>query len=694
MSTRVRVVPVVVGDASVYVVERRYAGGGDGVGGGAGGDNDGGDCNSGRYLVANDVRRLAALKETKYYSVQKLALATLDEAARRNALVTSRADDVAALMAAGALATIASHFKLVSLDLAKAMLAFSVAPLVSCDRLQRAVDRALRHKKRARDSDDDGGDSNGDGVGEGDGVAAIASATCGNDTADAVADDDADADADDGDDDDDDYDWAETTMMTPSTTTTTASTSISATTTTPSPSPSSTVSSRSLGLPPAAVSPALRQQLLELRRFWCDTVVLRRLSDPLAAETYTKMEGHVLGFLGYVWRNRVANAVASANVLLALFRDASLLQRFVQYAKTERAITDASLANYVTTIVRVLKFLHRNDARVVASSNFAVIPDIAAWQSQRNSLQKAGERASTSKTAGQLRAQGKWLDWSELLDMCKRLKTQLGEFADGGGGCGGGGGGGEGSRVGEGGDGDGGVSSCDPRARAIVEQEYLCVLLYVALPPARCKEYYLLAFEDPTAANRIEVRNGGDGDNTAANMVLVISDAKNARGRTDETSLADVGFVQDAIRAWMRSGGGHDTLASDGAECRRLFVNPRSGRPFEKSYAWTRYVEAITQRYTGQSVSPSKLRSAAVTFFWSDREEGGGGGGGGDGGGGEGGGGGGSSAVGLRESLAAAMRHGVAVARRVYDRSTSSDKKRRAVKVVGEQARKALWPST
>src|SRR5690606_3243484 len=109
----------------------------------------------------------------------------------------------------------------------------------------------------------------------------------------------------------------------------------------------------------------------------------------------------------------------------------------------------------------------------------------------------------------------------------------------------------------------------------------LCILLYVALPPARCKEYYLLAYEDSTAANRIELRSGGGdsdgGDSDSDEMWLVISDSKSARGRTDETSLADVDFVQDAVRAWMRRGGGHDTLASDGAKCRRLFVVPRTG---------------------------------------------------------------------------------------------------------------------
>jgi hypothetical protein len=71
MLTRVRVVPVVMGDASVYVVERRNAGGGDGGGGGGGGGGASGvgsagsdnDCNSGCYLVATDVRRLASLKE-------------------------------------------------------------------------------------------------------------------------------------------------------------------------------------------------------------------------------------------------------------------------------------------------------------------------------------------------------------------------------------------------------------------------------------------------------------------------------------------------------------------------------------------------------------------------------------------------------------------------------------------------------
>jgi hypothetical protein len=121
-SARVRVMPIVVGNATVHLVERRDGGGG------------GGD--SGYFLVAADVRLIADLQESTFYSVQKIALDKLDEAAHADAVVSSRTDDVAALLAVGALDAGASHCRLVSLDMAKAMMSFLAAPLASSDLLQ------------------------------------------------------------------------------------------------------------------------------------------------------------------------------------------------------------------------------------------------------------------------------------------------------------------------------------------------------------------------------------------------------------------------------------------------------------------------------------------------------------------------------------------------------------------------------
>jgi hypothetical protein len=345
--------------------------------------------------------------------------------------------------------------------------------------------------------------------------------------------------------------------------------------------------------------------------------------------------GNVGCFLGYLCRFR---AVALEQLSLAHFLDAALLEAFIQHLKTERNVATSSLVNYVTSFIRVLKYLHRSDARVLASSDFAAVPEIVAWQKQRNGLQRAGDRES-AKTAGQLRAEGKWLEWKELLALCRRLKDALAGFSGG------------------------------KRERAIVEQEFVCVLMYVALPPGRCKEYYLLSYKDAAAANRLEERAGGE-------LVWIVGDSKSARGRIDETSLADVDFVQAALRAWLKRGGGRDTLVSVKG-CRRVFVNPRSGAPIAQSYEWTRYVESIMRTHTGQSVTPSKLRSAAVTHFWSDDQGGGGGGGSGD-----------SSR--LRTSLAAAMRHGIEMAAKTYDRRLSGQKKQRALSAVGIQARSAL----
>jgi hypothetical protein len=333
-------------------------------------------------------------------------------------------------------------------------------------------------------------------------------------------------------------------------------------------------------------------------------------------------------------------AVALEQLSLAHFLDAALLEAFIQHLKTERNVATSSLVNYLTAFIRVLKFLLRNDARVLASSDFAAVPEIVAWQKQRNGLQRAGDRES-AKTAGQLRAEGKWLEWKELLALCRRLKDALAAFSGG------------------------------KRERAIVEQEFVCVLMYVAIAPGRSKEFYLLSYKDSEAANRLEERAGGE-------LVWVVGDFKSGRGRIDETSLADVDFVQDALRLWLKRGGGRDALASVKG-CRRVFVNPRSGASFAQSYEWSRYVMSIMRAHTGQSVTPSKLRSAAVTHFWSDENDGGGGGGGGSG-----------DSSSLRSSLAAAMRHGIDMAAKTYDRRLSGQKKQRAIAAVGNQARSAL----
>jgi hypothetical protein len=144
MATRARVVPFFVKDALVHVILRRGAVGG-------------------QFLVAADVKTLVALKDSAFYRTQKLALGALDEAARSAALVASRGDEIAALMAAGVLDTGATHCKLTSIDLVAAMLDLAARPLATSDKVRRAIDEAQRRRlappkrRRASSSDDDDG---------------------------------------------------------------------------------------------------------------------------------------------------------------------------------------------------------------------------------------------------------------------------------------------------------------------------------------------------------------------------------------------------------------------------------------------------------------------------------------------------------------------------------------------------------
>jgi hypothetical protein len=287
------------------------------------------------FLVAADVKRLVALKETTYYRVQRLAIDALDEASRADALMASCAHDMAALLAAGALDPGATHCKLVSLELAKALFAFSAAPLTTAARLQRAIDDAVRRRhtvvsvgysgtrQRMRDldsGDDSGGDSEDEGEGEDEGEDDYCDASAGDGVLDDAPAPQSSA-----------MRSAASVPVTAATTTTTTafanaasplppplspivssfdvqSPLVSASLTPPpatlpssSPSPyaplppSTAAPARSVGrefaLPAAAFTPLLREQLGELRRFWCDAVVVRRLSAPLAAETLAKMEG-------------------------------------------------------------------------------------------------------------------------------------------------------------------------------------------------------------------------------------------------------------------------------------------------------------------------------------------------------------------------------------------------------------------
>lgn len=116
-----------------------------------------------------------------------------------------------------------------------------------------------------------------------------------------------------------------------------------------------------------------------------------------------------------------------------------------------------------------------------------------------------------------------------------------------------------------------------------------------------------------------------------------------------------------------------DIYLNDGY--RKLLLNPfnnhrfifmkRDGQPFGDTSYFGSYLGNVLQRETGIKTNFNLLRSSLVTFMYNSEA---------------------SMDQNLRESVAQAMRHSTAEARRTYDRRQPHKKKRRGLEYLAELA--------
>ena len=95
----------------------------------------------------------------------------------------------------------------------------------------------------------------------------------------------------------------------------------------------------------------------------------------------------------------------------------------------------------------------------------------------------------------------------------------------------------------------------------------------------------------------------------------------------------------------------------------RFIFMKRNGQPFGDTSYFGSYLGNLLQQRTGVKTNFNLLRSSLVSFLYADPKD-----------------------EGLRESVAQAMRHTTAEARRTYDRRQPHKKKRRGLEFLAELA--------
>ena len=322
------------------------------------------------------------------------------------------------------------------------------------------------------------------------------------------------------------------------------------------------------------MSPELRADFCEIRKFYTLELNVDRDGSAMQAVTIDKMFERIGRFLWYL-RN-----VKNVQPELSCCSNPLLVQDFVNHMMQTRSLKAITCSRYITAFINVAKVPLHSVGKEGEEHSRASLEKIRSIQRQ---LERLARRDRVDELAN--KPQLDKIVYPELLELCRELKWEVQE------------------------------KSGQSQARSCMD---LCLLLlYCSANPGRSKEYITLRIHAGQSMDDCKNQNFiCFGENEG---VFLMEDAYKTRpsygtNRTDLTPLTFLTYYLILYRTKMRP------LLLNGKEHDFFFVNGR-GDPFTQN-SYSSYVSALFEKYFSLKVTTVDLRKAVVTHFMSLPESG------------------------------------------------------------------------
>ena len=317
----------------------------------------------------------------------------------------------------------------------------------------------------------------------------------------------------------------------------------------------------------AEMSPRLRSEICEVRKFYSVQLNCDREGSALQNTTIDKMIERTCGFLWFL------KNVKSVEPALVHCANPQFVQEYVHFMMNKRGIKPITCSRYITAFINVSKVPLDSYGSSDKDESSESLEKIRAVQRQ---LERLARRERVEELAK--KPQLEKVVYGELLELCRELKWEVEE------------------------------KSGSDQARSCM---HLCLLLlYCAANPGRAKEYVTLRIyknqNEDQAKNQNFICFNEDGT-----VILFEDDYKtrNTYGpnRTDLSQLTFLTYYLKMYCTKMRP------LLLCGKEHDYFFVNPR-GDPFSQA-SYGNYISALFEKYFSLKLTTVDIRKAVVNHF-------------------------------------------------------------------------------
>lgn len=333
----------------------------------------------------------------------------------------------------------------------------------------------------------------------------------------------------------------------------------------------STKSSKTVTLSESEMSPQLRLDLAQIRKFYSLPINHNRDGGVLQDVSIGKMLERIKGFLWFLKK------VKGFEPALNYCSNPEVLEQFVEFMMKNRGIKAITCSRYVSSLINACKvpLVCSQDEQKDES-----LEKIRAIQRQLERLSRQEKIDSDSRNL-----QTDKVVYSELLELCREFRWEVSE-----------------------------KTGAD-RARSCMN---LCLLLmYCAVNPGRVKEYISLRIYKDQSGDRLKGQNfiwfKEDGG-----IVLLENNYKtrNTYGlnTTDVSSVKYLNYYLQLYNSKMRS------LLLHGNDHDFFFVAPR-GNPFSHA-SYNNYISGLFEKYLSRRLTTVDLRKIVVDYFLSLPESG------------------------------------------------------------------------
>ncbi|XP_048579134.1 uncharacterized protein LOC125560843 [Nematostella vectensis] len=157
--------------------------------------------------------------------------------------------------------------------------------------------------------------------------------------------------------------------------------------------------------------------LRDVKVFFTKDINLERKGSPISPSTWTKANERILCYLGFC-----RDTLHYKDISPDLFLRTRLLERYLDYLKTDRKLASSTLANHAASLIYPAKFLNREHAVTL----YRDVKVVSQLRGACNAFQRQARAAQP--TQEDLVNANKWLPWDEVIH-CVDMQTERFDMA-------------------------------------------------------------------------------------------------------------------------------------------------------------------------------------------------------------------------------------------------------------------------